>query len=55
MVSGALFVVIDLTDDVPTADFPIEPTPGSRVTACLFDRRTEIEVGIGASVANLTL
>ena len=55
IVSGALFVVIVFTEEVPTADTPILPAPGSRVTACLLDNRADMEVGIGGSVTNLTL
>ena len=53
--SGALFIVIDFTEEVPTADTPILPAPGNHVTACLFDNRVDMEVGIRGSVANLTL
>ena len=55
IVSGALFVVVVFTEEVPTADTPIFPTPGSRVTACLFDNKADMEVGIEGSTANLTL
>ena len=55
IVSGALFVVIVFTEEVPTADTPILPAPGSRVTACLLDNRADMEVGIDGSVTNLTL
>ena len=55
IVSGALFVVIVFTDDVPAADTPILPAPGNLVTACLFDNSADMEVGIEGSVANLTL
>ena len=55
IVSGALFVVIVFTEEVPTADTPILPAPGSRVMACLLDNRADMEVGIEGSVTNLTL
>ena len=55
IVSGALFVVMVFTEEVPTADTPIFPTPGNRVTACLFDNKADMEVGIEGSMANLTL
>ena len=45
IVSGALFVVIVFTEEVPTADTPILPAPGSRVTACLLDNRADV-VGV---------
>ena len=55
IVSGALFVVMVFTEEVPTVDTPIFPTPGNRVTACLFDNKANMEVGIEGSTANLTL
>ena len=53
--SGALFVVIIFTEEVPAADTPILPAPGNLVMVCLLDNRADMEVGIEGSVANLTL
>lgn len=53
-VSGPLFEVVVLTEEAPTADTPMAPAPGNRVTACLLDSNADIEPGTGGSVANLT-
>ena len=55
IVSGALFIVIVFSEEVPAADTPILPAPGNLVTVCLLDNRADMEVGIKGSVANLTL
>ena len=55
IVLGPLFEVVVFSERVPTADTPIIPAPGSRVTACLLDSNAEMELGTGGSVANRTL
>ena len=55
IISGALFIVIVFTEEVPAADTPILPAPGNLVMVCIFDNRADMEVGIEGSVANLTL
>lgn len=54
IVSLPLFEVIVLTDEAPTADTPIAPAPGSRVTACFLVNNTDMELGTRGSGANLT-
>lgn len=53
-VSCSLLVIVVLAGEASTADTPIFPAPGNRVTACLLVNNADIEFGTGGAAANRT-